>query len=474
MPRYIDRLILFEALRNDEVAIKIAGLITSGPEFCEANPGSCRSGAVKPHKAIDDEIAQSETGRHEAYYAIGRALLKEIGYGGISGNCLQGHLCRILACEDNIFARLSENGVFSGLSTDSQKAARKSPQLSSLSPANQAILKLAASEIKHISPIYQFAFTGAANTADGAGCYDLAGLPASETEQRSGLELIHQAMTQHESEDAAIMLAEYYHSYGSGIFGASSAFSAEEGGMKGCVLVPARFIDPVTLDDIIGAERQKKLLAGNMEILLSGLRANNTLLYGDSGTGKSSTVKALLNHYSSKGLKLISVSKENLSLLPRVIEQIADRGLKFIIFIDDLSFDENENEYKAFKSIVEGRVAPRPQNTVFVVTTNRKNIVKDLWGDRDGDDVRRRDNMEEKRSLADRFGLTLTYSAPTKQEYLAIVRGVAGQAGLSIPDDELAGEALKWELRHGGRSGRTARQFVDYMVGMKAIDLEDI
>ena len=209
-----------------------------------------------------------------------------------------------------------------------------------------------------------------------------------------------------------------------------------------------------------------------MKILLSDLRSNNILLYGDSGTGKSSTVKALLNHYSSSGLKLISVAKENLKLLPDVMEQIADRGLKFIIFIDDLSFDENENEYKVFKSIVEGRVAPRPQNTVFAVTTNRKNIVKDLWGDREGDDVRRRDNMEEKRSLADRFGITLTYSAPTKQEYLAIVRGIAAKAGLSIPDDELTGEALKWELRHGGRSGRAAKQFVDYMVGMKAIASE--
>ena len=144
--------------------------------------------------------------------------------------------------------------------------------------------------------------------------------------------------------------------------------------------------------------------------------------------------------------------------------------MKFIIFIDDLSFEENEYEFKAFKSIIEGRMTQSPKNAIFIVTTNRKNIVKEVWHDREGgDDIRKRDNMEEKRSLSDRFGITLVYSAPDKEEYLAIVRSLAQKSGLAMPEGELAAEALLWEIRHGGRSGRTARQFVDYMAGLKKI-----
>jgi predicted AAA+ superfamily ATPase len=222
--------------------------------------------------------------------------------------------------------------------------------------------------------------------------------------------------------------------------------------------------------DLVGCESQKKALLENLEIMLAGFRANNMLLYGDSGTGKSSSVKALLNSCADKRLKLISVAKDRLHLLPGVFDQIKDRGMKFIIFIDDLSFEDNEYEFKAFKSIIEGRIAPRPENAIFIVTTNRKNIVKESWGDRqDLDDVRRRDNMEEKRSLSDRFGITVIYSSPDKKEYLAIVRSLAEKAGLNMPESELFSEAMKWEIRHGGRSGRAARQFVDHMTGVKAV-----
>ena len=453
MLQYINRLILFEAFRNDGIATRIAGLNSFGCiDLCDI---SCA-------ELLNDLPAeQSEAESREVYYSTERALLKNNpGSGEISGNNLQNHFCRVIAGEDNHFARLAESGVYKNLSPGMPEIKLKT----ALSPMHLSVLLLAAREIKHISPIYRFSFAAITDTRDGR---DIAALPASQAEGRSKLEGIHQAMIQNKSTDAAIMLSHYYHSYGAGVFGASSALNAAEGG-----LVPVPDVDPVTLDDLIGCEKQKSILMTNMEILLSGFKANNMLLYGDSGTGKSSTVKALLNHYSSKGLKLISVARENLRLLPKVFEQIADRGLKFIIFIDDLSFDENEYEYKILKSIVEGRVAPRQQNAVFIVTTNRKNIVKDLWSDRDGDDVRKRDSMEEKRSLADRFGITLIYSSPAKQEYLEIVRGIAAKAGLVMPDDDLAAEALKWEVKHGGRSGRTARQFVDYMTGVKEIGLE--
>ena len=435
MIRYIDRLILFEAIHRDEIACNIAEL------------------------AQNTEIKIDETTVREIYYSTGRILQNRIGRGGISGNYLQDHLCRVIASEENSFARMAEHGAFREISPGMSLTELKT----SLHAEALFLLTLAAREIKHISPIYRFDFNSATDTADGR---NIAAVSAAGQKEDPGLELIHEALTQNKSMDGAVMLAHYYQSRGYGVLGCASAFSAEEDG-----LAPIPQTDPFTMDDIIGCESQKRMLTDNTAILLAGHRANNVLLYGDSGTGKSSSVKALLNEYAGEGLKLISITKDKLHLLPMVFEQIADRGMKFIIFIDDLSFEEDEREYKAFKSIVEGRIAPSPKNAVFIVTTNRKNIVKEVWEDRGAqDDVRRRDNIEEKRSLSDRFGITLVYSAPDKQEYLAIVRSIAEKSGLHMPDDELVFEALKWEIRHGGRSGRTARQFVDYMAGIKSIE----
>ena len=435
MTRYIDSLILFEAIRRDETACNIAELAHSA------------------------EIKPDETAAREIYYSTGRILQSRIGRGGISGNYLQDHLCRVIANEENSFARMAEHGAFREISPGMSLTELKT----SLDAEALSLLALAALEIEHISQIYRFDFNLATDATDGR---NIAAVSAVGGRDGSGLELIHEAMTQGESLDGAIMLAHYYQCRGYGVFGSADAFSAEEQG-----LAPVPQTDPFTMDDIIGCENQKRMLIDNTEILLAGFRANNVLLYGDSGTGKSSSVKALLNEYAGKGLKLISITKDKLHLLPMVFEQITDRGMKFIIFIDDLSFEEDEREYKAFKSIVEGRIAPSPKNAFFIVTTNRKNIVKEVWEDRGAqDDVRRRDNIEEKRSLSDRFGITLVYTAPGKQEYLAIVRSIADKSGLRMPDDELVSEALKWEIRHGGRSGRTARQFVDYMAGIKSIE----
>jgi len=433
MIKRFDRLILFEAVQNDDVAAQIAGL---------------------PRDAKSEEVLEKIV--LDAFYTTQRELINNIGHGQISGNYLQDHLCRLIAGSENVFARMSENGVFKDLHRGSSAADRQKL----LSPEADAALTLAANELMLISEIYGFDFAEFEKITVGL---DIAALPVSSKCGSSHRELIHEAMMQDDYMDAAVMLSRYYHSYGSGIFQTSPVLSAEESG-----LIPVHNIDTISMDDLIGFESQKKTLIDNIEILLSGLQANNMLLYGDSGTGKSSSVKALLNMFASRGLKIISVAKNKLDLLPGIIEKIAHRGMKFIIYIDDLSFEENEHEYKIFKSIIEGRITPRPRNTVFIVTSNRKNIVKEVWRDREGeDDVRRRDNMQEKRSLADRFGITLVFSSPDKKDYIAIVRGIAKSSGLSMPDDELVSEALKWEIRHGGRSGRTARQFIDYMIGIR-------
>ena len=450
--RYIDRLILFENIRNDEIAQALAGLIPDGcMDFC-ANP--C------PELSWNEPEAASDTSIRKAYYAVQRELLRNAGKSGISGNYLQDYFCRLITGEENAFARMAEDGVFSRL-----KSGMKTSEIKSvLSREAMALLTLAAREIKHITPFYRFDFSIVTDIKDGRNFAAEVPDPKTQASDPSPRELVHRAMMSKTSLDAALTLADYYHSYGYGALGEAVALHAEEKG-----LVPVTNTDPITMDELVGCETQKRKLIENTEILLAGHRANNVLLYGDSGTGKSSSVKALLNMYSSRGLKLISLPKDKLGLLPRLFSQVADRGMKFIIFVDDLSFEENEYEFKAFKSIIEGRIAQSPRNAVFIVTTNRKNIVKEVWHDREGgDDVHRRDNIEEKRSLSDRFGITLIYSTPDKQEYLAIVRSIAQRAGLAMPDDGLAAEALKWEIRHGGRSGRTARQFVDYMAGIKA------
>jgi predicted AAA+ superfamily ATPase len=224
-------------------------------------------------------------------------------------------------------------------------------------------------------------------------------------------------------------------------------------------------VDPVRLSDLIGLDRQIGALKENIGFLLRGLPASNMLLYGDAGTGKSSSVKAVAREFADKGLKLVAIPKARIAELPAVLGAAAGRGLKFLLFIDDLSVEEDESAYQSFKSVIEGGVNARPDNVVLCVTSNRRAIVKEVWKDREGEyDVHVRDNLQEKRSLADRFGLTLSYLAPGKDEYLAIVEGLAKKAGLETDGDELRAAALTWEVRHGGRSGRTARQFIDYCI----------
>ena len=419
-----ERLVLFDAVRKDKIF-------------------SALSGKISP----------------KVFYKTQRALVKNLGESGISGTYLQDHLCRIIAAGDNVFARMAEKGSFEKLSQGMNISAIKSL----LSDDELLALNLAARDISLIKPVYNFDFSSVIDD------FDHCDISAEKAAASSPRQLIHEAMLQEESADAAIMLARYYRKYGCGDFSMASALIAEKK-----KLIPVYKTDPMTMDDIIGCESQKRALIENTKILLAGYSANNVLLYGDSGTGKSSSVKALLNLFAGEGLKLISIAKDKLSRLPEVFDRIEERGMKFIIFIDDLSFEENEYEFKAFKSIIEGRIRPKPKNAIFIVTTNRKNIVKNSWADREGqDDVRRRDNMEEKRSLSDRFGITLTYSTPNKKEYLEIVRSIAGKAGLQMDEDDLVSEALKWEIRHGGRSGRTARQFVDHMAGIRAASNKD-
>nr|MBA4116609.1 ATP-binding protein [Rubrobacter sp.] len=225
------------------------------------------------------------------------------------------------------------------------------------------------------------------------------------------------------------------------------------------------------LETLIGYEREREPLLRNTERLLAGLPSHHALLYGLPGTGKSSTVKAVLNEYADRGLRLVELSKEDLKELPRVLETLRGRGSRFILFVDDLSFEEHEIEYKALKALLEGSVEEPPENVRVYATSNRRNLIRERFSDRADEgsaeegDVHPRDTMQEKLSLVARFGLRLTFPAPDQRRYLEIVSGLARERGMEVPEEDLKEKALLWDRWHSGRSGRTARQFVDELQG---------
>ena len=256
------------------------------------------------------------------------------------------------------------------------------------------------------------------------------------------------------------LLADHFSRHGAGPFGRHRAFRWGENGLR-AVDEP----DPVRLADLVGYERVREPLLTNTERFLAGLPTHHALLYGMPGTGKSSTVKAVLNEYAHRGLRLVEVAKEDLEALPRVLESLRARAPRFVIFVDDLSFEENEVEYKALKALLEGSVEEPPENVRVYATSNRRNLIRERFSERDegraGDDVHARDTMQEKLSLSARFGLRVTFPTPDQRQYLEIVAGLARRRGIEMPEEELNERAVLWDRWHAGRSGRTARQFMD-------------
>ncbi|MBQ6388621.1 MAG: ATP-binding protein [Mogibacterium sp.] len=263
-------------------------------------------------------------------------------------------------------------------------------------------------------------------------------------------------------------IAEYYAEYGNGIYGLYRAFRIAEGEDE-FRIVPVKNTEDVKFSDLIGYEEQKKTLRDNTEAFVKGAHANNVLLYGDSGTGKSTSVHALMHDYYSKGLRLVEVSKADRSKLPQVLSEIKQRNYRFIIFLDDLSFEENESDYKELKAMLEGALETRSDRVLIYATSNRRHLIRETWKDRSDmeydQDIHRSDTMEEKLSLASRFGVTIYYAKPVPAEYLNIVRTLAERHKIDIAEQDLEDIARKWELRHGGMSGRTASQLITWLRG---------
>ena len=267
------------------------------------------------------------------------------------------------------------------------------------------------------------------------------------------------------------IMTQFYKEFGVGKLGLHKAFRIAHT-EEGALIEPITKIAHVHLDDLVGYEIAKKKLIDNTKAFVEGKKANNCLLFGDAGTGKSSSIKAILNQYYDQGLRMIEVYKHQFKDLNDVIAQIKNRNYKFIIYMDDLSFEEFEIEYKFLKAVIEGGVETKPENILIYATSNRRHLIKETWNDRsdveNSNGMHRSDTMEEKLSLVNRFGVTINYSKPSQKEYFEIVFELARKAGINMGEDELKLEANKWELSHGGISGRTAQQFINHLMGLQA------
>ncbi|MBQ7794132.1 MAG: ATP-binding protein [Clostridia bacterium] len=250
------------------------------------------------------------------------------------------------------------------------------------------------------------------------------------------------------------LLTEHYRTLGTGIYARYTALLCSKDGISG-IEKP----DSTDFSALIGLEHIKKILSDNAELFLAGERANNVLLFGDRGTGKSSCVKALLNKYADQGLRVIELPKNCITLIPDLYKELAKRPQKFILYLDDLSFEKHEPEYRSLKVSMEGQLGSIPQNVLIFATSNRRHLIKENWKDREGGDVHAGDNMQEMLSLSERFGISLVFSAPNQREYLDIVGTLLARKGIEMTE-EIEKKAIAWQMNYGGRTPRCASQFV--------------
>lgn len=383
-----------------------------------------------------------------ALYARVLALLAEAADPAAEGaDAWQSHLLWRVIDDANPFSRAAERDGARGVATSLLQAAQQ--DLRTL----QWLYSLSADALREAT---QTALDD--DLAESLTPWQELAPPADGDPAR--LALAHRLSTALDWGALAGELAGHWHRHGLGLFAwfRAARWNAESRALEGLA-----HLEGARLESLFAYDRERAPLLRNTDRFMAGLPAQHALLYGERGTGKSSTVKALLTRHAADGLRLVELGRDDLGDLPRVLTLLRDHPQRFILFVDDLSFEEHELQYKALKAALEGSVEAWPRNVVLYVTTNRRHLIKERFADRQltGDEIRPRDSEEEKLSLADRFGLTVIFPAPDQQRYVTIVVALAHAAGIELPDDEVRQRAIKWTLWHNGRSGRTARQFVD-------------
>jgi predicted AAA+ superfamily ATPase len=432
MYKEIAKLIIYGNLEEDSILMKMSDIFK----------------AFEAGNTSDEELTQ------EIYSQIRRLLIISTDY-GFDGNLWHNYLTFVLITNENPFSITSEKV---GANTGS-------------------VNEFAKNDFKVFMKLFNFDFTQIEQRL-GLKCFSV----ISDYRAVCKKELMYNKNVSEKVRTLSENLAKakdeneffdyvtgFYKHYGVGMFGLNKAFRIngdENGTVEFC---PINNMDKVMLSDLIGYEIQKKQLIDNTEAFVQGRKANNVLLYGDSGTGKSTSIKAIVNEYYDQGLRMIEIYKHQFKDLSTIISIIKKRNYKFIIYMDDLSFEEFEIEYKFLKAVIEGGVETKPDNILIYATSNRRHLIKETWGDRSdiesNSEIHRSDTMEEKLSLVYRFGCSINYSKPSRKEFSNIVLKLARKNGIQMDEDELYAEANKWEMRHGGISGRTAQQFINFCLG---------
>lgn len=426
----IDELIIYRKLDNDDVLRSVVRAVNA---VREGMADACR-----------DEVQSI------IYSAVGR-LVELAGEYGFRGNLWHDYLTMLMVGSENTFSRACERrGIEDG--TLKRLAIHDFMIFRELFRVNVCDLSVVCdtSVLEMLSDYRRAEGSGYAFNKRIRDC--ICELSVRLSKSRS-------------IDEFAENVIDFYKRFGVGKLGLHKAFRIEDG-----EIIPITNIAHVRLDDLVGYESAKKQLTDNTEAFLYGRRANNCLLYGDAGTGKSSSIKAILNRYYEDGLRIIEVYRHQFRDINSVIAQIKDRNYRFILYMDDLSFEDFETEYKYLKAVIEGGLERKPQNVLIYATSNRRHLVKENFSDRDGysGDVHKTDTMQEKLSLAARFGVTIYFGAPDKKQFQNIVCELARRDGLDMPENELLLLANRWELMHGGFSGRTARQFIDDQLGKRS------
>ena len=424
MYKEIAKLILYRDLGEDSILLKLGGIF----EDFELN----RAGKAELTKRIYEQM---------------KALLDLSTKYGFDKNLWHNYLTFILLTNENSFSMTSE------------KVGANDGTVNHFAKADFAVF----------TKLFDFDF-GPIEEALGIDCFttvcNYKAIQKKEHMYNRNVSEKVQAVSQQienaaNEEDIFRIITDFYEAYGVGMFGLNRAFRIRH--LDNDVeFIPINNTERVMLDDLIGYEIQKKKLVDNTEAFIKGLPANNVLLCGDAGTGKSTSIKALLNEYYDQGLRMIEIYKHQFQDLSNIISQIKNRNYRFIIYMDDLSFEEFEIEYKFLKAVIEGGMETRPDNVLIYATSNRRHLIKENFSDRE-DDVNKNDTRQEQLSLSDRFGLTITFINPDKKDYLDIVEKIAADRGLQVDAQRLDAAAEQWAVRRGGRSPRCARQFIDHV-----------
>lgn len=389
------------------------------------------------------------------FYSCVSRLVEMANAYGFTGNLWNNYLTYLLVNHENAFSTSCE---ITG-------------------PAKGSLNELALHDFAIFKELYNLEFTAFENFYGTASCCNLINHYESGNSRgkqfneriRNRLCTLSQLLAQSVTpEDFMKHMVDFYKDFGVGKLGLHKAFRLEHNRTGNEVnIVPITRIAHVHLDDLIGYDIPKKKLIDNTEAFLAGKPANNCLLFGDAGTGKSSCIKAILNQYYDRGLRIIEVYKHQFQDLNDVIAQIKKRHYKFIIYMDDLSFEDFEIEYKYLKAVIEGGLERKPDNILIYATSNRRHLVRERFSDKEdrNDDLHTNDTVQEKLSLVSRFGVTIYFGSPEKKEFQKIVLTLAKRHGVQMEEQELLQKANAWELQHGGLSGRTAQQFIDYLLG---------